>query len=400
MRIVVGSQALDLNGCCPRQPVDVDVWTDETHTKEPKIKGVELSSVPIEILQLIPTKEAYVRLGEDYESLECCNIASADTIYTIKLSHIIYDIHWDKTVADVIYLQRIGCKLIPELHTKLCEFWKTVHGNKEFLNLNRTKEEFFNDYVKKEYDHDWLHEIVAESNVPLYTKCLKDNQEVLIDHEKFKLLSKPNQIRLFREEMWVIALERWLIPTNFKIPVYKAYRFALRKTATKLTKGWATQFIIDNIKEYVRMGGTDWYTNFLTTTGKVTTMTDTIAKVQEKADEFGLSVDQVERILFFDELMEKDPEKEDSDWYKKHPEYLEAAINEFKFATFLKSIGYESIEQHGGKDLGTSAYTVIKLDGKLFRTDYGYQSYDGYYIDDVWDWNEVEAKEKKVTVYE
>jgi len=42
-----------------------------------------------------------------------------DFLYTIKLSHLSWDINWDKHMKDVIFLKEKGCKLIPELYNNL-----------------------------------------------------------------------------------------------------------------------------------------------------------------------------------------------------------------------------------------------------------------------------------------
>ena len=44
---------------------------------------------------------------------------TADEIYTIKVSHAIYDIHWQKTMADIRFLQTKGCKLLPDFLIEL-----------------------------------------------------------------------------------------------------------------------------------------------------------------------------------------------------------------------------------------------------------------------------------------
>ena len=63
-----------------------------------------------------------------------------------------------------------------------------------------------------------------------------------------------DQIRMFREEIAVISMERWLINPYWKgkISWYKAHMLSLEKTVTTLTKGWASYFIVENIEHFVR----------------------------------------------------------------------------------------------------------------------------------------------------
>lgn len=127
------------------------------------------------------------------------------------------------------------------------DYWKKTKGYKTRL---KNKEDFFNDAVVKTYDHDWLHEVVAHPDVPMYAKCVDDAQEVMISKEKFMKLDKNQQLRMLLEEIMVISLERWAISSNFNIHPFIAYKWSLQKTVTNLTKNWACQFIIDNIEFY------------------------------------------------------------------------------------------------------------------------------------------------------
>ena len=47
---------------------------------------------------------------------------SPDEIYTLKVSHAIYDIHWEKTMSDIRFLQLKGCNIIPEFFKELSVF--------------------------------------------------------------------------------------------------------------------------------------------------------------------------------------------------------------------------------------------------------------------------------------
>ncbi len=235
--IIVGSTALAECRFSPRQARDTDVWHDGTWTD---IKTVDNHYIPTEILNLVPVVYGVHHL------LGPSKYATPEAVYTIKLSHLAWDIKWQKHISDVMYLKRKGCKIIPELYKALYKHWQVVHKDKSFLSLDKTKEQFFNDYVDYKYDHDYLHEIVALPQKPMYSKVLQDNKEVLISHVKFMQMSFEDQVKLFREEIQVIALERFLIPNDFKRAKYKAYLMALKKTITNLTKNWATLFILDN----------------------------------------------------------------------------------------------------------------------------------------------------------
>lgn len=238
MRIVVGSTALGKFNLNRRKPSDVDIWTDEFSYSPSEKEDVAL--VPSEILSKVDCTDD--------------GFATPDSVYTIKLSHLVYDIQWQKHKLDVLFLKINSCKVLPKLYELLIEHWKVVHGAKDFLSLNKDKIDFFDDAVHYQYEHDHLHELVAFPNKPVYTKCLKEGQDVLIDKEKFFSMCFDDQVRMFREEIAVIAIERWLVDPKYesRYSWYQAHMFSVRKTVTSLTKGWASRFLVENIEHFVK----------------------------------------------------------------------------------------------------------------------------------------------------
>ncbi|UZV41312.1 hypothetical protein vBVpaMR16F_246 [Vibrio phage vB_VpaM_R16F] len=245
MWIVVGSSALNQErfNIKFRKSKDVDIWTTEKECYnlfKSKGKPFDVKVLPREIYNLVETDGIY---------------ATPNSIYTIKCSHLGWNNPvWNKHKSDIINLKNQGCVLIPELYSKLTEFWKTELGDKSFLSLRQDKKNFFNDNVTYVYDHDWLHEQVAYPNKPIYTKCLMENEDVLIDKSKFDKLTFSEQVRMFREEITVIAIERWLVnpKTKGKYSWVQAYNLSLKKTITQLTKSWATDFIVQNLEEFIK----------------------------------------------------------------------------------------------------------------------------------------------------
>lgn len=235
-RIIVGSTALEHFGLSRRKVNDIGYWLSEG---EASPEGTDSVYIPKDIINLVPVWKGH---------------AVPDAIYTIKLSHLIYPIFFQKHKLDVLFLKAKGCKIVPELYEALKVYWKETHGNKSFLSLNKSKDRFFDDNVTYVYDHDYLHELVAYPNSPMYTRCLKDDHEVLIDKDKFFLMPFEDQVKMFREEIAVISMERWLINPYWKgkISWYKAHMLSLEKTVTTLTKGWASYFIVENIEHFVK----------------------------------------------------------------------------------------------------------------------------------------------------
>ena len=173
-------------------------------------------------------------------------VATIDELYTIKVSHSFWELHgtWDKHMADILFLQKNGAELLPEMYGILFPVWKERHGRKQ-TNLNQNKENFFRDAVVRKYDHDSLHDSVCYHDEPWYLAILKDGEQVLTDWEKFMDLPYVSQKQLVREEIYATALERILIPSNYTRSPRWAYAWALRRTVTSLFKGkWALWLVL------------------------------------------------------------------------------------------------------------------------------------------------------------
>lgn len=244
--IIIGSTALQYFGYNRKEPKDLDIFISEKH--EPPVIKCDYHSIPDNIYQYMLHDPKIVHI----DSVGYKFYLSPDAIYTLKCSHFAWDQHWEKTKQDILWLKHKGCKIIPKLYTILKEYWKTVHGNKDFLSLKKSKEYFFNDYVKYKYDHDYLHELVSYPNKPIYTYCLQDGEDVLISKEKFDQLQFDDQIRMFREEITVIACERWLLQDGNRLSWFQAYMESVKKTIINLTKNWANDFIILNLDKFVK----------------------------------------------------------------------------------------------------------------------------------------------------
>ena len=238
MKVLVGSNAARLWIPEFRIGKDIDWWSTEVVDGE----NFDTCVIPQNILKLV---EEGSLIG---------GVATLNDLLTIKLSHLSYDILWKKHLNDYLVFKKHGAQINQGLYIALQEYWKEVHGNKNFLSLYKTKDKFFDDYVVKEQEHDHLHELVSYPNNPIYTLCLKDGEDVAIDYKKFLSLTFEQRVRMFREEVNVIATERWLIPTkdSGKITFREAYSKSLHKTVTALTKGWASQFMCENIEEFIR----------------------------------------------------------------------------------------------------------------------------------------------------
>lgn len=387
MLLTVGSLPASLLGIARRNPVDLDYWTDDKDLYE-RFKGkADIKLLPEYIMRSLPT-------GYHGNTISL----TKDALYTIKCSHLGWsNPQWSKHKLDALYMKEKGCEIILPLYHVLVNYWEIELGNKSFLSLDKSKNMFFNDFVDYQYDHDYLHEVVAYPDRPAYEKCLKDGHEVLTDKNKFDKLSFEEQVKMFREEITVIALERWYLNSYWfdrGITWMKAYSLALQKTITNLTKGWATDFIVLNL-EYFNVPEREMFDKAISKLNlKEKYMSKYLgSKGVELVKEIYLA--GVEQDLNYHSTSHED----DSEDY-----WSDILVN---FLEYNIVDGWNLpedcclVQQEGGGEGGAEdCFAVFSWKDKYYRVNYNYYSYHGYDNLDMESIYEVFPKEKVVTVFE
>lgn len=177
---------------------------------------------------------------EEFYYLPCspAREMTADEIYTVKVSHAIRDIHWSKTMTDIRFLQRKGCKLIPGFLQELRAYWDEYHGVQRRTNFDIAPEKFFNDKVKRVVPHDQLHVMLKDP--PTYVKILHTGK-VEPSEGLFQSLTPEEQVSVAFEEAFVIALERFGHREGLN-----AYHLAQMALVTRIHPVWIADFVINN----------------------------------------------------------------------------------------------------------------------------------------------------------
>lgn len=230
--LVIGSVAARIHIPTWRKPKDFDVFTPDAS----------------EFGDRLPLEPFWHPKLDPFIPVNYCVPASIDELYTIKVSHLQWELpngSWEKHIEDSVALKAHGAALLPEFHKVLVEIWTEVHGRKK-VDLTQDKDAFFADAVPRRYDHDSIHYSVAYGDHPLYEDVMKDGASVQTDMRKVWALPFDDQVRLFREEIYATALERWVIPADYRCSPRRAYALALRKTIVSLTKGKSSLFLIEN----------------------------------------------------------------------------------------------------------------------------------------------------------
>lgn len=195
MNILIGSKAIKVHfPDFPREPGDVDFATDEYIFPTGKTEnGQRWEYYPIP-----PILEA--------NRFSSSSLATRNQLYTLKVSHAFWNIHWDKTMFDIVWLQKNGCELDMKLFWKLYRHWTAQHGVMPRANLDMPVDEFFDNGIMDGHAHDGYHFKIK--NPPTYTKILIDPKGVAVSEDGFFELSHEDKLEIVREECYVMAYER------------------------------------------------------------------------------------------------------------------------------------------------------------------------------------------------
>lgn len=216
-----------------RKPSDIDLLTPS------KVTGNE-SAICVVDCQWHDLAQEIIDINIDPVFMD------PNMLLTLKVSHAHWDIKWDKTMHDIKFLMDHGCVVNQEIYKKLIPIWEKIHGKKK-VNLKQSVSEFFTDNVKRKYDHEFLHELVAYNDRPLHESIRDDKSSVWCSFDKFTKFSSEQRNQIVEEEMMVTAIERFNLSFSSKnseriIACNKSYKLLV----TSMTKGWFAEFMIMN----------------------------------------------------------------------------------------------------------------------------------------------------------
>ena len=220
--MIIGSTAIRYWFTNSRQPRDLDIDTQST--------------------SICPTIEHHwVPSFSQLQSIDGYVVPSH--LMTIKLSHLSYDINWDKHMHDFLLLQRNHVTTDYELLPLLQADFANYHGSKR-VNLNKSLDQFFTPTITRRYNHDELHELLAHYDRPLHERIRPDLSKASCSRDLFLALTYDDQCLCALEEAYVIAYERFL--SRSYMPFKHTKAAALKLMITNLTSGWFNQFLIEN----------------------------------------------------------------------------------------------------------------------------------------------------------
>jgi hypothetical protein len=171
------------------------------------------------------------------------NYINPTGLLTLKISHLFWDINWKKHMWDVQFLLDKCITYDIELLNELIKFWDDYLPKIRRSNLIMNKKDFFTNAINyDEGEHDFLHTLI--NSTPMYTKLLADGKEVELEESKFHSLKFKEKLNVVREEVYVMAYER------FKdVHHVVAYRKMLDKFIMIHAPQYIALFAIENYKE-------------------------------------------------------------------------------------------------------------------------------------------------------
>lgn len=203
------------------------------------------------------------------------NYATPEVLYSLKKSHIHYPIKFKKHIQDYMFLreklrEKYNVSLEDDLNSSgdlldkrpgLTDVLQIdaeyIRGKLKTPKMNQTTKEFFGKskkFVKSYYVHDDMHKAIAQMHVgyPVYEDILKAGSEVETDINKWNLLPLNAKVFCVLEEVYVIALERKILPVMFEhnypanniieVDSKGAFDWALYRVCTTLCDGFFREF--------------------------------------------------------------------------------------------------------------------------------------------------------------
>lgn len=220
-----------------REPHDLDIICNQTSP-----------SIGVDVLWF----DGIELLFEENKDLK---YVDPDILFTIKLSHLSWDVNWDKHMHDFIFLKNKGCQINEKLYKLFYEHWNKHYSDKSRIKLKVKNEDFFTNRVKRKYEHDYLHEVFAFKDRPMNEKIRPDLSSPYCSFEMWESLTHEEKIKCCLEESYVIGFERFVL--NGKHPM-SSKTLGLKYLITSLSKGWFNRFLIMNFEELVKFDPTHY----------------------------------------------------------------------------------------------------------------------------------------------
>lgn len=217
-----------------------------------EFKMEEKNNSSFKLYNELKTNQIMDVFGREFQAV------SINSLMLIKKSHLYFPIKWEKSIEDYHKIKPFASDIQEdemEAYRQRVIETKKKHSYKH-PKLNKSNMAFFTDSVNKIYVHDDIHRATCYYKKPMYEICKIDQSKAWVERHIFEAMPFEDQLRMVREEGYVIALERKLIPNNYlnenygnhleNISVQEAYKYAIMRICTNLTSGWFRDFAVEN----------------------------------------------------------------------------------------------------------------------------------------------------------
>jgi len=218
---------------------------------------------------LLTVTDSAFRLNTEIGSIKCL---PPFWMMILKKSHLYRSLSFYKHIKDFHFLEGkmswasvFGNDYARSVYLDILKDTKSKFPDKT-PSLSKSKEAFFNDYVIKYVEHDWIHEQIAFYDRPLYERC--QNAEVFCSKKLWEQLDFEDKIKMVQEEALAIAIERKIIPLFmenkcFSLFYKSAFYYAVGRICTNLCRGWFREFAQLNWPKVVQCDYENIISNFM-----------------------------------------------------------------------------------------------------------------------------------------
>jgi hypothetical protein len=234
-----------------------------------------------ELTEMVPSSLSLLEEDNETEYFDpllnvSYNVASPETLFLLKKSHICFNIHWRKSIIDYQFLySRVDQSKLDEkwnkiLLIRLNEIKKRISYKEMDFDLDN--EAFFQKsekFVKRCMPHDDIHKATCFFDEPLFNLVKDDLTKAAMSPDKVNSLSHDLKIKLIQEEAIALSLERSIIPALKKKEPFnatQAYQEMVAKMVYNYLPMWLRFFAADNFREISRLN-VDYVSKFLSNIG-------------------------------------------------------------------------------------------------------------------------------------
>ena len=240
--ILIGSVAIKAHISSFRAPKDIDIvvqsavltkWAEQNREHIKHLRQGELSQyyfcslkdgtkIQFEVPTatnnsaiLIMESEITSSLADLHHLLPPLKLPTLQVLGAIKKSHLIFPISWEKHITDYHAIKKVIGQVGHSDLVKMRRDEIKARSNARKPKLNMSNKDFFDgsqDLVKRVVEHDDIHKATCYGLAPIFEQMKTDREKAMCDRDLFDAMPHQNQINAVREEAYVIAIERKLLP--------------------------------------------------------------------------------------------------------------------------------------------------------------------------------------------